>query len=204
MARARSASGRAAAGSPRSCRIKARVFRADADVGVLGPVGGFGDGQGAFGQRPGGGQITEIPQDHGEVVQEGADAGMLGPVRGFGDGQGAFQQGPGLPGPALGIAGSRRRRQAARTCPRRRRCRRCRRRGRPPPARVAAAPPTAASAPGPTCRPARRRAAQPTPSRSGCGWATGDVAGSVIAVAAGPCRSWGQPASLGWRVRTAA
>ena len=57
---------------------------------MLGPVSGFGDGQGAFGQRAGGGEITELPQDQGEVGQAGADVGVLGPVRGFGDGQGAF------------------------------------------------------------------------------------------------------------------
>ena len=44
-----------------------------------------------FGQRAGGGEITEFPQDPGEGVQGGADGGMLGPVRGFGDGQGAFR-----------------------------------------------------------------------------------------------------------------
>ena len=43
-----------------------------------------------FGQRAGGGDITKLPQDHGEVAQADADIGVLGPVRGFGDGQGAF------------------------------------------------------------------------------------------------------------------
>ena len=59
-------------------------------VGVLGPVRGFGEGQGAFGQRAGGGEITELPQNPGEVVQAGADGGVLGPICGFGEGQGAF------------------------------------------------------------------------------------------------------------------
>ena len=43
-----------------------------------------------FGQREGGGEITELPHDQGEVAQGGADVGVLGPVRGFGDGQGTF------------------------------------------------------------------------------------------------------------------
>ena len=46
---------------------------------MLGPVGGFGDGQGAFGQRAGGGQITEIAQDRGEVVQAAPTSGWSGP-----------------------------------------------------------------------------------------------------------------------------
>ena len=53
MARARSASGRASASCPRSCRMRARLFRSDGDGGVVGAVGGLGDGQGPFGQRPG-------------------------------------------------------------------------------------------------------------------------------------------------------
>ena len=57
---------------------------------MVGSVGGFGDGQGAFGQRTRGGRITEIMQDPGEVVQPDADGGVVGPVGGFGDGQGAF------------------------------------------------------------------------------------------------------------------
>ena len=46
----------------------------------------------AFGQRAGGGEITEITQDRGEGAQADADVGVVGPVRGFGDGQGAFGQ----------------------------------------------------------------------------------------------------------------
>ena len=75
----------------RTIAVEARSRKA-LDIRVFGAVGGFGDGQGAFGQRSGGGQITEIAQDRGEVVQGGADVGVLGPVSGFGDGQGAFGQ----------------------------------------------------------------------------------------------------------------
>ena len=103
MARARSASGRAAAQITEITRMPARVFRANADVGVLGPVGGFGDGQGAFSQRQGRGEITETAHHPGEGVQGGADGGVLGPVRGFRGGQRPFGQWPGLPEPALGM-----------------------------------------------------------------------------------------------------
>ena len=43
-----------------------------------------------FGQRAGSSEITELPQDPGEVVQGGADGGVLGPVRGFVEGQSTF------------------------------------------------------------------------------------------------------------------
>ena len=33
--------------------MRARLFRPGADGGVVGAVGGLGDGQGPFGQRPG-------------------------------------------------------------------------------------------------------------------------------------------------------
>ena len=115
--------------SPRSTQDAGEGVQGDADVGVLGPVGGFGDGQGAFGQWQGRGEITETAQDPGEGVQGGADGGVLGPVRGFRDGQGPFGQWPGLPGPALGMQVRCRRGRAASTCPRRRQYRRRPRRG---------------------------------------------------------------------------
>jgi len=59
---------------------------------VVGRVGGFEDGQRASGQRAGGGRITKIAQDQGEVVQADADGGMVGPLCGFGDGQGSFSE----------------------------------------------------------------------------------------------------------------
>ena len=71
MASARSCSGRAPAGSPRSRRIVARLFRSSADVGVVRAVGGLADGQRAFLQRPGPRQIPQVPQDQGQVVQAG-------------------------------------------------------------------------------------------------------------------------------------
>ena len=76
----------------RTSRVRARLRQlvSVSGDGVVRPVCGFGDGQGAFGQRAGGGEITEIPHDPGEGVQGGAHGGVLGPVRGFGGGQGAF------------------------------------------------------------------------------------------------------------------
>ena len=35
--------------------------------GVIGSVGSFGDGEGAFGERPCFGRLAEVPQDQGEV-----------------------------------------------------------------------------------------------------------------------------------------
>ena len=46
-----------------------------------------------FGQRAGGSEIIELPQDPGEVVHGGADGGVLGPVHGFGEGQGTLLSG---------------------------------------------------------------------------------------------------------------
>ena len=57
----------------------ARLFSAGGDVGVVGAVGGLGDGQGPFGQRAGGGRVAEVLQHHGEVAQAGGDGGWSGP-----------------------------------------------------------------------------------------------------------------------------
>ena len=56
MARARSASGRAAAEITEITQDQGEVVQGGADGGMLGPVGGFGDGQRAFGQRAGRGR----------------------------------------------------------------------------------------------------------------------------------------------------
>jgi hypothetical protein len=63
---------------------------------MVGAVGGLGDGQGPFGQRPGPGQLPQVLQDEGEAVQAGGDVGVVGAVGGLGDGQGPFGQRPGL------------------------------------------------------------------------------------------------------------
>jgi hypothetical protein len=76
---------------------KGEVVPKDRDVGVVGPVAGFGDGQGAFGQRPGLPRLPQCPQDEGEIAQIDGDVGVVGSVAGFADGQGAFGQRPGLP-----------------------------------------------------------------------------------------------------------
>ena len=137
MASARSCSGRAPAGCPRSRRIRARLFRAAAtrgwsgrrrprgwparvlaaagplrlpqvpqdqgqvvqgggDVGVVRAVGGLGDGQRAFLQRPGPLRLPQVPQDQGQVVQASGDVGVVRAVGGLGDGQRTFLQRPGL------------------------------------------------------------------------------------------------------------
>ena len=94
MASARSCSGRAASGCPRSCRIWARLFRSAGDVGVVGAVGGLVDGQRPFLQRPGRLRLPQVPQDQGQVVQAGGDVGVVGAVGGLVDGQRPFQQWP--------------------------------------------------------------------------------------------------------------
>ena len=96
MARARSCSGRASSGCPRSRRIMARLFRSVATSGWSGAVGGLGDGQGAFLQRPGLRRLAQVLQDQGQVVQADGDVGVVRAVGGLGDGQGAFLQRPGL------------------------------------------------------------------------------------------------------------
>ena len=53
------------------------VVQVGGDVGVVGSVGGFVDGQGPFWQRPGRGRLTQVPQDQGEVVQVGGDVGVV-------------------------------------------------------------------------------------------------------------------------------
>ena len=65
---------------------------------MVGAVGGLGDGQGAFLQRPGLLGLAQVPQDRREAVQARCDVGVVGAVGGLGDGQGAFLQLPGLLG----------------------------------------------------------------------------------------------------------
>ena len=101
MARARSASGRASPGCPRSRRMRARLLRSDGDIGVVRAVGGFVDGQGPLGQRPGLGQLPQVSQDEGEVAQVGGDIGVVRAVGGFVDGQGPLGQRPGLSEPGM-------------------------------------------------------------------------------------------------------
>ena len=55
--------------SPWSCSTRARLLRPVADVGVVGAVGGLVDGQGPLEQRPGAGQVAQVPQDQAEVVE---------------------------------------------------------------------------------------------------------------------------------------
>ena len=58
-------------------------------------VGGLGDGQRAFLQRPGRLRLPQVLQDQGQVVQAGGDVGVVRAVGGLGDGQRAFLQRPG-------------------------------------------------------------------------------------------------------------
>ena len=94
MARARSCSGRASSGCPRSRRIVGQVVQVGGDLGVVRAVGGLVDGQGAFLQRPGLRRLAQVLQDLGQVVQAGGDVGVVRAVGGLGDGQGAFLQRP--------------------------------------------------------------------------------------------------------------
>ena len=41
----------------------AQVGEGDGDLGVVGPIGGLGDGQGAFQGGAGGGQLTQLLRD---------------------------------------------------------------------------------------------------------------------------------------------
>ena len=77
-------------------REEAEISPQYCGCGVVGTVGGLGDGQGPFGQRPGLGQLPQVLQDGGEVAQAGGDGGVVGAVGGLGDGQGPFGQRPGL------------------------------------------------------------------------------------------------------------
>ena len=57
---------------------EARLPR-DGDGGVVGAVGGFGDGEGAFAVAARRRRVAEIPQDEGEVAQPVATVGWSGP-----------------------------------------------------------------------------------------------------------------------------
>ena len=75
MARARSASGRASRRLPQVPQDEGEVVQADGDVGVVGAVGGLGDGQGPFGQRPGLGQPgMDLQVGGGAIQQPGSSA----------------------------------------------------------------------------------------------------------------------------------
>ena len=79
MARARSASGRASLQLAQVLPDEGEVVQVGADGGVVGAVGGLGDGQGPFGQRPGLLRLAQVLPDEGEVVQAVPTAGWSGP-----------------------------------------------------------------------------------------------------------------------------
>ena len=106
MARARSYSGRASCSWPRIRRSRARLFSRTATVGVVGSVGGLGDGQGALQQRPGLGEpgvhlqvgSRPVEQPRG-IIQDRGIAGCGGVQAGCGGQHVRQQHGP--PGPRL-------------------------------------------------------------------------------------------------------
>ena len=73
----------------------AQVGEGDGDLGVVGPVRGLLDGQGAFQGGAGGGQLTQLPLDDAQAGEGDGDLGVVGPVGDLLDGQGAFQGGAG-------------------------------------------------------------------------------------------------------------
>ena len=68
------------------------VVQPDGDVGVVGAVGGFGEGQGPFGQRAGRGRVAELLQDRRRGCSARWRPGVVGAVGGFGEGQRPFGQ----------------------------------------------------------------------------------------------------------------
>ena len=94
MARARSCSGRARSGCPRSRKIRARLFRSVATSGWSGP---WAASAMARARSCSGRACSGCPRSRkmtSQAVETGGDVGVVGAVGGLGDGQGAFSPVP--------------------------------------------------------------------------------------------------------------
>lgn len=65
---------------------------ANGDGGVVGAVGSFPDGLGPFGQWLGLVQLSQVLEQHGEVIQVGGNFRMVGAISGLVNGQDPFGQ----------------------------------------------------------------------------------------------------------------